>query len=490
METEHKALEPGAPQLLLDDPAHPRVKPPTSSSTKSRRALWLILGLVALLLLLFFVGYLPRRNRERGINKEAQEEESSLPVVNVVRAKKSDPTSELLLPGNITPLTEAYIYARASGYIKRRYVDIGDRVRTGQLMAEIEAPDLDQQVLQARAALQQTRANLGQTQASLEQNQSQQRLAGVTLARWKTLVGRGVLSQQEGDQKQADYDNATAQVHVGEANIRAAQDNVRASEANVARLVELQSFKSIRAPFAGIVTARSVDVGSLIAANGGGQGNPNLGSSSGGGNTSGELFRVAQIDRLRILVNVPQSFASSVHLGMAANVTVQGIQRKVVGQVTRTSNSLEQTTRTLLTEVQVANGDHSLLPGMYVQIQFVGQRQEPPILIPGDSLVIRSKGPEVAIVGQGNKVHFLPITVGRDYGTDLEVSSGLQGGERVVVNPSDDVQEGAEVKPMASKPKPPGASGGGKPGGPGDQRPSGIGGQSPAKAGDKTGDKK
>jgi len=486
METERKVLEPGAPQMLLDDPVHPRVTPPASSAKKRHRAFWLVLGLLALLVILFFVGYLPRRTREQGINKDAQEEESSLPVVNVTQAKRSDAASELLLPGNITPLTEAYIYARASGYIKRRYVDLGDRVRQGQLMAEIEAPDLDQQVLQARAALQQTRANLGQTEASLEQAKAQQRLTGVTLSRWKTLVGRGVLSQQEGDQKQADYDNATAQVHVGEANIRAAQENVRASEANVARLVELQSFKNIRAPFTGIVTARSVDVGSLIAANGSGQGNPNLGSSSGtGGNNSGELFRVAQIDRLRILVNVPQTFASAVHLGLAANVTVQGIQRKVVGQVTRTSSSLDQTTRTLLTEVQVANQDHSLLPGMYVQLQFVSQRKEPPILIPGDSLVIRSKGPEVAIVGQGNKVHFLPITVGRDYGIDLEVTSGLQGGERVIVNPSDDVREGAEVKPAALKLKAGVPAGSGKPNAPSDQHPGGIGGQSPVKADNK-----
>ena len=459
MERERKVLEAGAPQMLLDDPAHPRVPPPVSASRKRNRAIWLVFGLLILLLILFLVGYLPRRAREQGINKDAREEESSLPVVNVTQARRADAASELLLPGNVTPLTEAYIYARAAGYIKKRYVDIGDRVREGQLMAEIEAPDLDQQVLQARAALQQTRANLGQTQASLEQAQTQQRLTGVTLTRWKTLVGRGVLSQQEGDQKQADYDNATAQVHVGEANIRAAQDNVHASEANVARLVELQSFKNIRAPFTGVVTARSVDVGSLIAANGGGQGNPNLGSASGGGNTTGELFRVAQIDRLRILVNVPQAFASAVHVGLPANVTVQGIQRKVLGQVTRTSNSLDQNTRTLLTEVQIANQDHALLPGMYAQLQFVGQRQEPPILIPGDCLVVRSKGPEVAIVGQGNKVHFLPVSVGRDYGIDLEVTSGLQGGERVIVNPSDDVREGAEVKPAFIKQKAPAKAG-------------------------------
>ena len=484
METELKALEPGPAQKLLDDPTHPRVPPPLTAKAKTGRVIWLAVGVLALLLVLFFVGYLPRRSREAGIDKVAKEEESSLPTVNVARAKRSASTSELLLPGNITPLAEAYIYARASGYVKRRYVDIGDRVTKGQLMADIEAPDLDQQVIQGRAALQQTRANLGQTQASVEQAQAQQRLTGVTLGRWKTLVSRGVLSQQEGDQKQADYDNSTAQVHVSEANVRAAQDNVRASEANVARLVELQSFEKIRAPFTGVVTARAVDVGSLISATGAGQGDPNLGSASSGGASSGELFRVAQIDRLRILVNVPQTFTSSIHLGLAANVSVQGSPRKVVGKVTRTSNSLDQTTRTLLTEIQVDNRDHSLLPGMYVQLQFVSERETPPILIPGDSLVIRSKGPEVALVGPGNKVRFVPITVGRDYGTDIEVTGGLAGGEQVVVNPNDDVREGAEVKPASGKQKNTQTNGAS------DRNPSGVGASTPPPAASKAGNKK
>ncbi len=472
METELKALEPGHEQILLDDPSHPRVAPPMATKKKRSRVIWLVLGFLALFAILFVVGYLPRRSRESGINKEAKEEETSLPIVTVAQVKKSAPTSELVLPGTLTALTEAYIYARASGFVKRRYVDIGDRVREGQLMAEIDAPDLDQQVIQARASLQQTRANLGQTQASLEQSQAQQKLTGVTLARWKTLVARGVLSQQEGDQKQADYDNATAAVHVQEANIRAAQDNVRASEANVARLVELQGFKFIRAPFAGVVTSRSVDVGSLISAAGAGQGNPNLGSNAAGaGNTSGELFRVAQIDRLRVFVNVPQSYSSAIHLGLPANISLQEAnRRKLVGKVTRTANSLDQNTRTLLTEVQIENRDRTLLPGMYVQIQFVSERSNPPVLIPGDSLVIRTKGPEVALLQPGNKVHFIPITVGRDYGTDIEVTNGLTGGEHVVVNITDDVREGVEVKPAASKQK--AAT---QPNGPSDQKPSGIG---------------
>ena len=327
-------------------------------------------------------------------------------------SSKSTPTSELLLPGNTSPLNEAYVFARAAGYLKKRYVDIGDHVREGQIMAEIEEPDLDQQVLQARASLAQTRGALGQTQASLEQSQAQLRLQDVTLRRIKTLVTRGVLSQQQGDQAQADYDNAAALVKVAEANVFAAQENVKASEANLARLIELQGYEKIRAPFSGVVTARSVDAGALISANGAGQGTPNLGTTNAPPGSSSELFRVAQVGTLRILVNVPQGYAPEIHVGTQADVTLQGSNRKYTGKVTRTAQSLDQTTRTMLTEVQVVNRDGSLLPGMYTDIRFKTNRLDPPLLIPGDSLVVRPKGPMVAVLRDGNKVHFEPVNVG------------------------------------------------------------------------------
>ncbi len=392
-----------------------------------------------------------------------------------------------MLPGNTSPLNEAYVFARAAGYLKKRYVDIGDHVREGQIMAEIEEPDLDQQVLQARASLAQTRGALGQTQASLEQAQAQLRLQDVTLRRIKTLVTRGVLSQQQGDQAQADYDNAAALVKVAEANVFAAQENVKASEANLARLIELQGYEKIRAPFSGVVTARSVDAGALISANGAGQGTPNLGTTNAPPGSSSELFRVAQVGTLRILVNVPQGYAPEIHVGTQADVTLQGSNRKYTGKVTRTAQSLDQTTRTMLTEVQVVNRDGSLLPGMYTDIRFKTNRLDPPLLIPGDSLVVRPKGPMVAVLRDGNKVHFEPVNVGRDYGTDIEITGGLQDGDRVIINPSDDVREGAEVKPAAARQKAastaasansPGA-GNGQPGGKSDQGASGIGTEAP-----------
>lgn len=413
---------------------------PTAVAPQRRsrgRIVWLILGVLALMAALFAAGWLPRAKRLSTIDAEAQEEESSLPIVNVARVKRSQSTSQLLLPGNMTPVTEAYIYARASGYLKKRYVDIGDRVRDGQLMAEIDAPDLDQQVEQARASLSQSRAALAQTQAAREQAESQLRLTSVTLERWKTLVARGVLAKQEGDQKQADYDNASASVRVQEANIRAAQDNARAAEANLSRLDELKGFEKVKAPFAGVVTSRSVDLGALISGTGAGQGSPG----------SSEMFRVAQNSVLRIMVNVPQSYAPSIRVGEQAVVTLQeSRRRKFNGTVTRTANALDPGTRTLLTEVQVKNSDGALLPGMYGQIQFVSERAEPPLLVPGDAVVVRSNGPQVAVVMPDSKIHFEPVDVGRDYGADVEVLGGLNENDRVVVNPSDSVQEGASVK--------------------------------------------
>jgi RND family efflux transporter MFP subunit len=420
----------------------------TRKGASAGRFIFLALILAALVAVMFVAGYLPRQKRVKGIEAEAHEEETSLPVVNVAKVKASPPTDELLIPGTMTPVTEAFIFARASGYIKKRYVDIGDQVKVGQVMAEIDAPDLDQQVLQAEAALSQAKAALGQAMASLEQAQSQQRLTSVTNVRWKTLVERGVLAKQEGDQKQADFDNATAVVRVAEANIKAAQDNVKAVDANLSRLKELQRYTSVRAPFTGVVTSRNIDTGSLISATGSGQGSAPGGSSANAGGN--ELFRVAQSDVLRIMINVPQNYASGIRVGMQAKLSLQeNANRKYEGKVTRTASSIDPATRTLLTEVQVVNKDGSLLPGMYGNLRFVSSRSHPPLLIPGDSLVIRSSGPQVAVVGEGGKVHFVPVQVGRDYGVEIEVTDGLHGGETVIINPGDDVREGQAVKPAA-----------------------------------------
>jgi RND family efflux transporter MFP subunit len=389
------------------------------------------------ILALLLIGYLPRRERLRALITASEREGHSLPVVNTVRVRRAASTSELVLPGNIQAITDAPIYARADGYVLRRYADIGDRVEAGQVLAEIETPDLDQQVRQARANLLQARSALAQAEANLVQAKSTEHLAQLTVERWKVLVARGVLARQDGDQKEADYEVAVANRKAQEANVNAAQSNVSAAEANLGRLLDLQGFEKITAPFSGLVTARNFDVGALVAS----------------GSVSGhELFHMAQIGVVRIFVDVPQSYAPFIHTGLAAVVTVQQLpSRLFAGKVTRTSESLDPNTRTLLTEVDVPNPASSLLPGMYAQVTLRSVIAEPPLLVPGDALVTRANGTRVAVVGEDGIVHFQKVSVGRDYGTETEVLSGLQGQELVIINPTDDVREGAKVKPAANR---------------------------------------
>lgn len=434
-------LESGPEPKLLDDPAHPLFPQKPKSRLK---LVLLIVGLLILLVVLFLVGFLPRMNREKSLVQGSHQEEESIPAVSVARARRAPAEADLVLPGNITALTEASIYARAAGYLKSRRVDIGDRVRAGQLLAEIDAPDLDSQVHQGRANVSQAEANLGQMQAALEQRQSQQRLAKVQLDRWTVLVNKGVLAKQELDQKQADYESAVANVDAAKANVVAAAQAVRSAQANLQRLIDLQGYELLRAPFTGVITARNVDVGALISANGSSQGT----STTPGASSGGELFREAQIGVLRIMVNVPQSDASTIAIGQPAQVNVEQLAgRPFPGKITRTSESLDPNTRTLLTEVQVANPQQVLLPGMYAQVKFELNRSQPPLLVPGDSLVTRASGSLIATLDPEHHVHFLKVSVGRDFGTEIEILSGLPDNAVVVVNPSDDVREGALLKP-------------------------------------------
>ena len=387
------------------------------------------------LLALLIAGYLPKRRRQAALEAAARNQKSSLPVVNAARVTRAPAQADLLLPGNVQAFTDSPLYARADGYLGRRYVDIGDRVRAGQVLAEIETPELDEQVRQARASLLQAEAALAQAEANLTQAQATERLAKVTAERWSVLVSRGVLARQDGDQKQADYEVAVATRKAQEANVNAAKNSIGAAEASLRRLVELQGFKRITAPFSGLVTARNVDRGALIAS----------GSASGK-----ELFHVAQINVVRIFINVPQSSAGFVRPGQAADVTVQQLAGKVFsGKVTRTADSLDPSSRTLLTEVDVRNPDYALLPGMYADVKLVNVRNEPPLLVPGDALVTRADGIQVALVADGNRVHFQKVNVGRDLGTETEILSGLKAGELVIINPTDRVREGIGVKPVA-----------------------------------------
>jgi len=417
-------------------------------------------------------GYLPRRSTTRQLDSAAAKRRSTPPIVNAALVTRAPHLTEVSFPGSITPITEAYVFARAAGYLKRRYVDIGDRVAAGQLLAEIDAPDLDQQVTQAEAALAQAEGQLGQAEATLQQLIATRDLAAVTWQRYQVLTKTGAVSRQAGDTQNTAAKTAEANVTAGEKNVVAAKEFIRASKATLDRLITLQGYEKVTSPFAGIVTARNVDVGALISTTGSSQG-PSRPNAAGPSDvpSGGEIFRVAQIGRLRVLVTLPQSEASGIHVGQSASVSVDELpNRPFPGQITRTSSALDATSRTLLTEVQVTNPTGVLLPGMYTTVRFATNRAVPPFLVPGASLVVDANGTKLALLrplsqtesekaassgtnqaalARARIVHFQNVQPGRDYGTTLEILGGLNDGDYVVVNPGDAVKEGAMVQMAA-----------------------------------------
>jgi RND family efflux transporter MFP subunit len=396
------------------------------------RTIALLMTIVAVLLAVaFFAGYIPQHRRDLQVIAEASAQSEALPDVSVVAVKKASTVGDLVLPGNIQPVTEAPILARAEGYVRRRYADIGDRVTAGQLLAEVEAPDLDQQVRQAQAAVEQAQADLARASAALEQGRANESIAKVTATRWDNLVRRGAVSKQENDQYQAQYQAQAANVRALERAVDAAKGNIAAMQANVGRLSDMQGYLKVRAPFAGVVTLRNVDVGTLV----------NTGSTM--------LFRIAQTNLLRTYLNVPQSSASDVHVGQTASLATPELpERKFSGAVTRTANALDPSSRTLLVEVQVPNPEGKLLPGMYVEVDLHLPRKNPPLLLPSDTLLVRPEGTLVATLDSMDRVHFQPVAVGRDYGSQIEILSGLSDRQRVIANPNDSVQEGVKVHPV------------------------------------------
>ena len=413
--------------------------PPAKLWHPSPVTIWSIVFLAAVLLVVaFFAGYIPLQKRRALIVSEAQQQEEALPRVEVVQVGRSSRTSELELPGNIQAITEAPILARADGYMQRRMVDIGDRVRAGQPLAEIEAPELDDQVRQAKANLQQAQAALDQALANYEQGKSNMEFARVTAERWSSLVARGAVSKQENDQYQAQYQAQAANLQALEKAIAAQRSTVSAAEANLARLEKLQGYLVVKAPFDGVITLRNVDVGALVNA----------------GNTL--LFRIAQTGTLRTYVNVPQANASSIRPGQTAQLRVSNLPgRQFTGTVARTANALDPNSRTLLVEVHVPNADGALLPGMYAQVDLSSTRTNPPLLVPSDALIVRADGTRVALVRPDHTVHLQKIEVGRDYGDRLEVLGGLKEGDTIIPNPGDIAREGLKVDPVSLAQKAP-----------------------------------
>jgi RND family efflux transporter MFP subunit len=342
----------------------------------------------------------------------AQETEAlAVTDVSVVRPQRGEGHVKIILPGTVQAFTETPIYARTDGYLKKWYFDIGAKVKKGELLAEIDAPEVDQELNQAKAALLQAQADY--------------QLSKTTADRWNKMLFSDAVSKQAVDQKNAD--------------LAAKQAALAAADANVKRLQELQSFEKIYAPFDGIVTSRKVDVGALV--------------SAGSASSVQELFTLAQINILRIYVNVPEHYSSYVTTDTSATIEFASkAGQPVRGKVVRTANAIDPRSLTLLTEIDIANDQDEFLPGGYAQVRIEIDMPNPPLLIPANTLIFRSEGTQVGVVDANGKVKLLKIKVGRDFGTKLEIS-GLTENDNIILNPSDSLRDGQSVQVVVPKDK-------------------------------------
>jgi RND family efflux transporter MFP subunit len=369
------------------------------------------------LLAAFMAGTLPRLARQQRLTAAVAVVSSSAPAVSVTTVGPAPTRSSVSLPGALAAVRTAAIYARTPGYVRRRLVDIGSRVRAGQLLADIDAPDVDQQVAQARGVVAQTRAA--------------RELAQANLVRWRALAVDSAVTAQEVDQMQAAFDEAVA--------------NLNSAEANLRRLAQLQEYERVVAPFAGVITARNVDPGALVGTAGGVSGTLTAGT----GSAPGSLFTVAQTDTLSVYVTVPEDYAAAVAVGQRAVVSLPALPGDTLrGRVARTAGSLDASARTLLTEVRVAN-PRSVLPGMYAQVQLTLNTGTLTLRVPATALVIRDGPPQVVMIAPDSTARYQTVRIGRDFGSWVEVTGGLADGSVIVVNPSDNLGDGARVHIVA-----------------------------------------
>lgn len=354
----------------------------------------IVLPLVILIAVFVFFGVLPRIRNQQELQAAAKAETTHSTLVNTVTVEALGDTNGLTLPGQIMPYRETNIYARTQGFVQRRLVDIGATVRNGQLLATVEAPELDQDIARAQADLQ---------------------LAQSSLDRVKSVTLPGAVAQQ-------DIDNRQSAVSVGQANLR--------------RIQALKRLQEVRAPFRGIITTRNAEVGNLVQA---GSGMP--------------LFTITQLDTLRVYVDVPQTYFRAIHIGLPATVSIPEMKGQTfTGRVVRTSGTLRAQSRTLLTEIAIPNRNQQLVAGLYGQVKLAVRAVNPAVVIPANTLLITTEGPRVVTVSANNILHIQPITLGRDFGTTLEVIDGLRGGEQLVTNPTDKLQEQevVRIKPKAA----------------------------------------
>src|SRR5437762_4523280 len=381
-------------------PQTPKRSVPTHPPVRSV-AVWGPIAVVSVLALIVIVGVW-RHMRAHGAQEQFTKETNQL-AVNVIDAKRDLKPKELILPGTFQAIKQTTIYPRSNGYVQSWKADIGDNVQAGQLLAEIATPEVDQQLAQARA---------------------QEEITKVTADRWRDLVQKKVVSQQEYDQNEKAYEGARA---------------------NLQQLEKIQGFQQILAPFAGKIAARNIDIGTLVTA--------------GTGNSGTPLFSMVQSDVLRVYVFAPQENAPSIHEGLAAKIILEEYPAQVFYcKITRTAGALDPQSRTMQVEVQVPNNEGKLFAGMYGQVKFLLANENAPIVVPTNTFLFRTEGPQVATIVNEKHIHWQSIRVGRDFGDRLEVLDGLKENTKVVMNPTDDLREGIEVqvKP-AEKPKPEGS---------------------------------
>jgi RND family efflux transporter MFP subunit len=371
-------------------------------SRPGRGVLGLAVGLL-IVVAIVVAGVVPRWRARAALKSET--ERLAVPTVAVVQPKLGAPQTEIVLPGNVQAYSDSPIYARTNGYLKRWYADIGTRVKSGQLLADIETPEVDQQLDQARADLNTATANY--------------HLAEITAARYAELLKTDSVSKQ-------DADNANGDFEAKKAMVASAQYNVK-------RLEQMQSFEKIYAPFDGVITARNTDVGHLI--------------NSGAGGPATELFHIAAIHKLRVYINVPQQYSQSAKVGLAADLEFQELPgRRFQGTLIRKADAIDVASRTLLVEVDVDNSRGELLPGAYARVHLRAPSGVPALVLPVGSLIFRSQGLQVGVVDSNNHATLREITLGRDLGSEVEVVAGLSPSDSVILNPPDSLVDGETVR--------------------------------------------
>jgi len=375
----------------------------TPEQPRSKRgALWVIVALLVVAAIVV-AGIVPRRRATAALRTETLD--LAIPTVSVIHPKLGAPLSEITLPGNIQAFTDSPIYARTNGYLKKWYVDIGARVTAGQLLADIETPEVDQQLDQARADLNTAQANYN--------------LSEITSARYQDLLKTDSVSKQ-------DVDNANGDFQAKKAMVASAQYNVK-------RLEELQSFEKIYAPFDGVITARNTDVGHLI--------------NSGAGGPATELFHIAAVRTMRVYINLPQQYSQAATPGITADLTLQEFPgRRFQGKLVRTSDAIDVASRTLLVEVDVDNPRGEILPGAYTEVHLKVPSGAPALILPVSALIFHSDGLQVGTVQDGNRAALTKIILGRDMGSEVEVVSGLTASDSVIANPPDSLISGETVR--------------------------------------------